>query len=33
MASYYKKKFAKKIIVDIEGYGDVTTLDEALVLA
>jgi len=33
MASFYKKKFAKKIIVDVEGYGDVTTLDEALSLA
>jgi hypothetical protein len=31
--SFYKKKFSKKIVVDAEGYGDVTTLHEALELA
>ena len=28
-----KRKFQRKIVVDIEGYGDVTTLSEALELA
>jgi hypothetical protein len=32
-STFQKRKFLKKIIVDMEGYGDVTSLDEALLLA